>query len=52
MATIDIILGKNDTEVNPISTIEFIKATGLKANIKELEIEHRIPLELFESEVK
>ena len=46
-AKVRIILGKNDTEVSPHFTCEYLQKHNIKAEVKWLEIEHRIPLEVL-----
>jgi len=52
---VDIILGKNDDEVNPNKTISFIESEGYKKDsieIESLNIGHSINLESFEYGIK
>ena len=42
-----LILGKNDTDVNPKYTVEYLEQNNIKAKVKWLDIEHRIKFEVL-----
>ena len=50
-AHIQVVLGKNDTEVSPKKTLEYFENYKIKANVTMLDIEHRILYEVFTQEI-
>lgn len=47
MAKIQILLGKNDEDVDPKKTLQFLEDNKIQANIIELDVGHRIPFDIF-----
>lgn len=49
-AQIEIVLGRNDTDVDPKKSLEYLQANQIRANVTMLDIQHRVPYDVFVQE--